>query len=258
MGLNETLIEFDRQAVTWLEQCKRATKAVETLRKAVETGNLRDLEKLRQSAVQASANVVDRAEACAVLDFDTSAYLRNGDFVAELQQAATDAGVTLYERDGVIYCYPVLVRPEPDLASVRIDKKLETILRPPVLAQLLKKLQSRGAKSNSERFIETLLSAYELVRSKAGTVAGGEVPLTDIYAALTLLPGSDREYTLLDFTRDLYFLDISGVARTKKGATLGLPASTVTRERKTKLLPFVDRSGHEKIYSLIRFTPEED
>jgi hypothetical protein len=84
-----------------------------------------------------------------------------------------------------------------------------------------------------------------------------DVPLTNVYAVLTLLPGSDKEYTLLDFTRDLYFLDISGVVETRKGFTLSFPASTTTREKRVKPLPFVDRQGREKLYATIKFTPAE-
>jgi hypothetical protein len=106
-----------------------------------------------------------------------------------------------------------------------------------------------------ERFIETLLTAYELVRAREQYTAYVDVPLVLVYDVLTLLPGSEKDYTLLDFTRDLYFLDISGVTETKKGYMLSLPASTATRERRAKPLPFVDRQGREKLYAAIKFTP---
>ena len=69
------------------------------------------------------------------------------------------------------------------------------------------------------------------------------------------MPGAEREYTLLDFTRDIYFLDLSGITKTKKGFRMSLPASTVSRERSTKILKFVTRDGHEKEYAAISFTP---
>jgi hypothetical protein len=256
LELSKKLDELDKQASSWLDQCKRATKAVESLRKAIAVGNLRDLEKLRQTAQQASGDIAGKAEICETFSVSAAEYLGlGGAFVSELMDAATHAGVKLYERDGVIYCYPVLLRAEPDLSCVRIDKKLEPTLRPYELAQILKKLQSREPKAKPERFIETVFEAYELVCGKSSVPSGGDVALSDIYSALTLLPGSEKEYTLMDFTRDIYFLDISGVQETKKGAIMSLPASTVTRERKTKLLPFVDRNGQEKLYALVRFTP---
>jgi hypothetical protein len=70
---------------------------------------------------------------------------------------------------------------------------------------------------------------------------------------LTLLPGSD--YSLLDFTRDLYFLDISDVEKTRKGFRMSLPASTSSRERSARVLKFVTRDGYEKNYVAIKFTP---
>jgi hypothetical protein len=256
LEFSKKLEELDKQASSWLDQCKRATKAVESLRKAIAIGNLRDLEKLRQTAQQASGDIAGKAENCEAFSISASEYLgMDGTFLADLMDAATHAGVKLYERDGVIYCYPVLLRAEPDLSCVRIDKKLEPTLRPYELAQILKKLQSREPKAKPERFIETVFEAYELVCGKSSIPSGGDIALSDIYSALTLLPGSEKEYTLMDFTRDIYFLDISGVQETKKGAIMSLPASTVTRERKTKLLPFVDRNGQEKLYALVRFTP---
>jgi hypothetical protein len=254
LELTEKLDELDKQAASWLEQCKRTTKAIESLRKAIALGNLRDLEKLRQSAQVTSSEIANKAENCPEFAIGAAEYLgANGAFLSDLMEAASSAGVKLYERDGVLYCYPVLLRAEPDLSCVRIDKKLEPTLRPAELAQILKKLQSREPKAKPERFIETIYEAYELVCGKNAIPAGGDVALSEIYGALTLLPGSEREYTLIDFTRDIYFLDISGIQETKKGAVMSLPASTVTRERKTKLLPFVDRNGQEKLYALVRF-----
>lgn len=101
-----------------------------------------------------------------------------------------------------------------------------------MLAAALKKLQAREAKARPERFIETLFTAYELLRAKEGLESWIDQPLSQVYDILTLLPGSEKEYTLLDFTRDVYFLDASGITETKKGYELSLPASTASRERK--------------------------
>ena len=118
---------------------------------------------------------------------------------------------------------------------------------------MLKQAQSKEPKARPERFIETLFDAYEYVRAMRKLDAYIDLPLTRIYDVLTLLPGND--YTLLDFTRDIYFLDTSGVTETKKGFRLSLPASTVSRERGTRILRFVTRDGFEKEYAAIRFTP---
>jgi hypothetical protein len=254
MRLSSELDDYNRTVAAWLDQAKKATAAVQRLQKAVATGNLRDLEKLRLAARAASEAAEQRAEECGMFEFDAAAYLApEGGFLEELMQTAEKAGVRLYERDGIIFSYPLLVRPDPASAAVRLDKKRVYTIRPETVAALLKQAQGKEAKARPERFIETLFEAYELVRAQRRLDAYIDQPLTRIYDVLTLLPGSD--YTLPDFTRDIYFLDASGVAETRKGFRMSLPASTVSRERGAKLLQFVTRDGYEKTYAAIRFTP---
>lgn len=256
MKLEPVLSDYEDAVRAWHDAAKKQTAAIAKLEKAVAQGNLRDLEKLRQAAQSASENAAAKAADCAPLDFDSAAYLENGGFSEELQSAAQNVGVRLAEREGVIFCYPVLLRPEPDSSAVRIDKKLEFNLRPSVLSALLRKVQSQEPKAKSGQFIETLFEAYELLRASAKSDDYIDRPLPDIYKVLTLLPGATKDYTLLDFTRDVYFLDTSGISETKKGYRLSLPASTSSREgAKGKRLHFVTRDGAEKEYSTIKFTP---
>jgi hypothetical protein len=65
----------------------------------------------------------------------------------------------------------------------------------------------------------------------------------------------EKEYTLLDFTRDIYFLDLSELKETKKGYRMNLTASTVSRERSAKILRFVTRDGYEKDFAAVKFAP---
>jgi hypothetical protein len=257
MQLIPALDEYQAVVRAWSDAAKKHAAAVAKLEKAVAQGNLRDLEKLRQAAQNAAANLAEKADACAPLDFDTAHYLTTeGGFVQELQDEAQRAGVKLSEREGVIFCYPVLLRREPEIGAVRIDKKLEFNLRPDVLAALLRRVQAQEPKAKSAQFIETLFEAYELLRAGAKTDDYIDRPLSEIYQVLTLLPGAAREYTLLDFTRDIYFLDTSGIGETKRGYRLSLPSSTASREgAKGKRLHFVTRDGAEKEYSTIKFTP---
>ena len=258
MALSDTLSISEKGIREWLDAAKKQVAAVQKLQKATELGTVRDLEKLRLAAQASAETLAERAASCPVFEFDATAYLQSdGDFLPELLAEAERIGLTLYERDGTIFSYPVLVRREPELAAVRVDKALHFTLRPSVLAAALKKLQQREAKARPERFIETLFTAYELLRAKEGVGSWIDLPLSQVYDLLTLLPGSEKDYTLLDFTRDVYFLDTSGITETKKGYQLSLPASTASRERKAKLLPFVDRQGREKLYATVKFTPQE-
>ena len=257
MGLSEELTLQERGLREWLDAAKKQVAAVQKLQKATELGTLRDVEKLRLAAQASAETLAERARGCPEFEFDALAYLQSeGAFLTELLAEAERIGLTLYEREGTVFSYPVLVRREPELAAVRVDKVLHYTLRPSVLGATLKKLQQREAKARPERFIETLLTAYELLRAKEGIQSWIDLPLAQVYEILTLLPGSEKEYTLLDFTRDVYFLDTSEITETKKGYQLSLPASTVSRERKAKLLPFVDRQGREKLYASVKFTPQ--
>lgn len=256
MSLSRALEDYNKRVTSWLEQAKREMAAVQKLQKAVSMGNLRDLERLRQAARAATDATSQSAEDCEPLDFAVEDYLSlQGGYLEELKQAAEQAGVRLYERDGIIFCYPVLVRVEPDMNAVRIDKKLEFSLHPQTLMALLKKAQSKEPKARPERFIETLFEAYEIVRGQRRIDSYIDLPLIKIYELLTLLPGAEKDYTLLDFTRDIYFLDTSGLTETRKGFHLSLPSSAVNRERSAKILSFVTRDGLEKQYASIKFTP---
>jgi hypothetical protein len=254
VGLSEELEQYNKSVSAWLDQSRRETAAIQRLQKAVETGNVRDVEKLRQAAVAATANTQQRADTVTAFEFDAESYLgREGGFIPELMEAAEKAGVRLSERDGTIFSYPVLVQREPASAAIRIDKKLVSTLRPETVAAILKKAQSKEPKARPGQFIEALFDAYELVRAQRKLDAYIDLPLTRIYEVMTLLPGTD--YTLLDFTRDLYFLDTSDVHETRKGFRMSLTASTVSRERSVKILRFVTRDGYEKDFAAIKFTP---
>jgi hypothetical protein len=254
VSLGENLDDYNKGIGAWLDQTKKATAAIQRLQKAVATGNLRDLERLRQAARTAAEQAAQRGEDCPPFEFDAAAYLaRDGGFAEELIRAAEKAGVRLYEREGVIFSYPVLVRSEANNAAIRIDKKRVTTIRPETVAAMLKQAQSKEPRANPRQFIETLFEAYELIRAQRKVDAYIDQPLTRIYRVLSLQPGSD--YTLLDFTRDLYFLDTSGVTETRKGFQMSLPASTVSREHSARQLLFVTRDGYEKVFASIRFTP---
>lgn len=258
MSLNQQLDEYGKQVSAWLDQARKTVSAIQKFQKAAATGNLRDMERFRQSAIAASESLNQSAGLCPAFEFDFAAYLQpDGDFIPELKESAESLGVKIYDRDGIIFCYPVLISREPEIPAVRIDKRLDYGIRPDVLAAQLRKLQSKEPQTNPVRFIETLLDAYELLRSKPGKARDEyiDLPLTKIYEILTLLPGANKDYTLLDFTRDIYFLELSGLTETKSSYRMSLPASTVSRERNARILRFVTRDGLEKEYAAIRFTP---
>jgi len=120
--LDSALEEYEGPLAAWLDASKKQVAAIQKLQKAVAVGSLRDIEKLRQAARAAGETASERAQACGPLDFDVRAYLSNGSFVSEISEAAQKAGAKLRERDGVIFCYPVLVRAEPESAPADLGR----------------------------------------------------------------------------------------------------------------------------------------
>jgi hypothetical protein len=113
---------------------------------------------------------------------------------------------------------------------------------------LLKTAQVKPRQGNLAPLLEAIEQAYlYLTRSELGEA----VALRNIHAALTLRPGSDRDYTLDDFVMDVYRLDDSGPHITKANHQFDLPASTSTRGGRG--IRFATRQGEEKLYSTIRF-----
>ena len=251
MTLSDKLDEYNKGVSAWLDQAKKATAAIHKLERAVATGNLRDLEKLRQAAQAAAENAAQRGAECPSFEFDATEYLtqRQG-FIEEFNRTGVrqvcEVGPGVW---GILtaYRWPGNVR---ELENVVLQA---TSIRPETVAGMLKQAQSKEPKARPQQFIETLFDAYELVRAQRKIDAYIDQPLTRIYDVLTLLPGLD--YTLLDFTRDIYFLDTSGWDKTRKGYLMSLTASTVSREKSVKVLQFVTREGYGKDYAAIRFSP---
>lgn len=184
--------------------------------------------------------------------FDDEGYLSDGRYVAELIEAARQRDVGVFEADDMLYCYPSLLRVLPGERAVRIDKAVERRLRPSVLAGHLRDVQKRGARFKESAFLESLYAAYETLAARAGKefFAGRVERLADIYELLTLLPGAAKDYTVQEFTRDVYLLDQSGTRQTKRGKSVSFPAATGTRG---KPLMIVTQDGKSKLYYGIAF-----
>ncbi|MEI7832538.1 MAG: hypothetical protein WCJ56_05015 [bacterium] len=256
MSLSSSLDVYQQEVDLLVKQAKNALAAAQKLQKAVATGMLRDIEGLRTAAVKQAGTLAESATACPEFEFDTAEYLgEEGDFLPELQQAAEDAGVSLKVSEGVVFCYPVLLRREAAMAAVRIDKRLVYQLRPELLTAELKKLQSKPPRTNPARFIESLFAAYELARAERGLTDYIPVPLTALYDVLTILPGISKDFTLLDFIREIYFLDSGDLKTTRKGYNISFTNSTGTRMKAAKIYKFVTRDGLEQQYAEIKFTP---
>jgi hypothetical protein len=236
---------------------RTATATLRELRRArasAKAGQIRELRRALAAAESAATAVAEETRAArAGFDLDDQEYLASGGYAKELLEAASSAGVAMFEEDERLLCYPSLVRIVPDAAAVEIDKARERRLRPSVLVGMLRARQERPPKFKPEAFLDSLRTAYELVVARDGKRPDAVVRLIDIWAALTMLPNHGREYGKQEFARDLYLLDQSGVTTTGR-STRRLRWSASTGTKGSGVLTTVARTGQQQRYWGVAFT----
>lgn len=251
-GLEAALAETESRVDTALSAVATVVRELRKAKTGAVRGQLRDLRR----ALEASAKRVEEAaqltaEAAGSLNFDEREHLASGRYVEELLAEAAARDVAMFEADGQLLCYPSLVRVLASEAAVEVDRRRERRLRPSMLVTLLGAAQARPPRFRPEPFLESLATAYDLVRSRDEARAGSVVRLVDIWTVLTLLPNAQRDYAKPEFARDLYLLDSSGFGTTTSGRVVGWHASTGTRGAGT--LTTVARTGQQQRYWGISF-----
>jgi hypothetical protein len=248
--LEPALGALDARLAEAARSLKVATQALKKAHDAARTGNLRDLKRVLEAAND-SAAAFERAmkHAEASWTFSGEDYLASDHYLDELRATAAELGVGgVRVLDGRLYSYPYIIRVEARDLAVRIGKKKDSRVRPSYLAENLKTAQAKPQQGNLDPILNAIEKAYlHLTKGELGH----SVSLRDIHAALTLLPGSAREYSLDDFIMDVYRLDLSGPHITRTSHRFDLPASTSTRGGRG--IRFATRDGEEKLYSTIRF-----
>src|SRR5260370_25953702 len=147
--------------------------------------------------------------------FDASAYMADGRFLTDLQSAAAEQKLAMFERDGRIYCFPLLLRTDASQSAVRVGRKIERRIRPSELVRLLAKAQKRPQRFREQAFLDLVWRTYRRLvgRDWNGADPGGVIALIDIHDTLTLLPSSD--YPQEAFARDLLLFDLRPGLRTR-------------------------------------------
>jgi hypothetical protein len=229
---------------------KTATQALKKAHDAARTGNLRDLNRLLEAAVDSAAAYAGETQrAQSSWAFSGETYLASDHYLDELRATATERGVGgARVLDGRLYSFPHIVRVEARDLAVRIGKKKDPRVRPSHVAAILKAAQRKPQQGNLEPILNAIAQAYlHVTRGELGHA----VSLREVHGALTLLPGSAREYSLDDFVMDVYRLDLSGPHVTRANQRFDLPSSTSTRGGRG--IRFATREGEEKLYATIRF-----
>jgi hypothetical protein len=163
----------------------------------------------------------------------------------------------IFERDGAVIAYPSKLIVLPKEQAVRLDGKKVSTIRPSYLAKLLLGNQMKKARSNSPQFLESLYKVYRALTSTTNNgkmLQGSEsiIPLISVYEVTTALPGFAREYDRMDFAKDLYLLDISGLRETRNGIKFKWHGDTGARSGRGTFL-FVDQKGLDQKYQSIQF-----
>lgn len=238
-----------------IKAAQGAVAALKRVQKATQTGDVKPLSRHFEAVDMALERLTETIKmAHEGWQFDTESYLDSGEYFEELMEAAREAGVSIYEMDGKLFCYPCILQVIPRDSVVKVDKKREKRLRPTFFVKQLQKVQNKPMKSKSSAFLESIFTAYTYALAQKGKadMMGIDIQLQDIYNVLTLLPGQKTDYSKQDFTRDIYLLDQSNTTVTKKGFQVSFPSASGTKSP-SRCLKIVTRDGHEKLYYAIAF-----
>ncbi len=256
-SLEEALAGIEEDAATLVKTVKQVATSYKKLRDAAKVGDLVKLRRLLDEAKQATLALgCDFGKTQEDWNmFDEGSYLSGKGFRQELLAAAQQMGVNIYEHDGYLFSYPVLLQILHKERAVSIDRTRESRLRPSVLVKKLKEVQDKPPRLKAQTFLEMLFSAYSIVvagRGKHFIGTGTVIPLLELYQLLTLLPWQAAEYTRQEFGRDVYLLDKSGTVVTKKGHRANFHASTGVRDA-SRTLTVIAQGGREKTYYGLSF-----
>jgi hypothetical protein len=252
-GLETALARTEDQVDAALKAVAALTRELKKAKQGAARGQLRDLRRSLTAATKLAEQASEATGSTAAsLELDEEEHLASGAYAKELLAVAATRDVQMFEDDDRLLCYPSLLRVLPADAAIEVDRRRERRLRPSVLIGLLAAAQARPPRFRPEPFLDSLASAYDLVRSQQQQRAGSVVTLVDVWGVLTLLPGQQRDYTRPEFARDLYLLDSSGVDTVKSGRRLRWHASTGTRG--SGVLTTVAKTGQQQRYWGVSFS----
>ena len=241
-----------------LKAAKKGAAAAASSHKMLSDGAIRAIDKKLAEAEEALSNAAEgmRSFRASWQDQSLDEYFGSAEYKEELASSLAEADVSSYPLGDVLYVYPALVRLEANLTAARIDKKMESRLRPKTLAAILRDIQKRPSKFPAGRFLRSLFKVYRALASanlkKSELWDGKLIFLKDIYEVLSAAPGSD--YSEQEFVRDVYLLDFSGEQLEIGGYAASFEQSSGTRDTR-KTLEIITRDGQRRLYCTVRFDP---
>jgi len=256
--LEEACEETQRRVETALKSVAKLTSGLKAGQKAARVGDLNALHKalaeLEGHMQVARTETLSAAQSWGLSEDEEVAYFADGGFTAELVSDAGVNGLQVSVEEGTIVCYPSLVKVDASKRCVLIDRKPYRNVRPSSLVAHLKAVQARPPRFKAAQFLESLYIAWDHARHlrAGGRQPGTDVRVGDMYTALTIAPGSSREYSKPEFGRDLYLLEQSGERMTRKGARVHFGRSTGTKST-SGMITVVGEDGRRVDYTSIGF-----
>src|SRR5260370_654075 len=192
--LEESLVALDARLQEVQRLGKAVVSAIARARTATKVGRMSELAKGLDEISRRISEA--RSAADGVSDdwrFDTHAYMSDGRFLEDLKAAAAYHGLSLFEKDGRIYCFPLLLRVDAQEHAVKIGRRLERRIRPRELARLLGAAQKRPQRFSESQFLELLYRTWRRLVGSGwrGTGVGPAVALGDLHETLTRRPRAD-------------------------------------------------------------------
>ncbi len=221
MGLlEEALSDHEGQVDSLLKQCSKLTAALKGWKRACSDGAINDRQK---HADQASSIALQFGPAIQGVarqwTFDSREYLSSDVWQNELiEVAAKHSSLRVFLEGGELVSSPVVLRPDPSRACLRLGKVRWSKLRPRRIVDELVKLKDRGERQNVQEFLDALYASVEyLNRNKPQLGSTVYAKLRDVYDLFSLTPGWKKENSEAAFAQYLYALDRSETRMTRSG-----------------------------------------
>jgi hypothetical protein len=257
-SLEEALALMERRTGEAIGSVSRLLTTLKHTQQAARNGDLGALKKAltdqKDLLRAAQADTASLPQAWPFADDEERRLFDDGGFIREVLEMGARNGLVITDQDGLLLSYPVIVRPEPARRAVTIDRKLFRRIRPSALVKHLASMQQRPVKFKPAQFIESLHMAWDYARrhDAVDRLVASDVKVDDVWAVLTVAPGSATDYPRQEFGRDLYLLERSDVRETRAGARIHFSRSTGTKERGAIVV--VGEDGRRVTYSSIGFT----
>ncbi len=250
--LEEHFAEVESAATALEKAISGAIESVKQLRKAAKTGDLMDVKRSLQRVSSTLHGMLafemGLREAWPLSESNEEALLQE-QYPAELLEFLRRSGVPAFAHGPDLMTFPFVLRILPKERAIRINGKKSGVLRPSALRDLLNR--NRKPKFPNEKLLEMIYAAYRVVVGEQG--GGRAATLRRIYDALTLIPGSENDYSEAEFVRDIYAVDRDGPHQTRSGARVSLVGSTGTRNKRD-VFSFVGPDGELVEYFGVQFT----